>query len=128
MTDDGATTLARARQTLEELSDLVGDQGHTENVRRRDRLVEQWLNCRQELVSSPEGRSGVAALMTDPSPVVRLWSAAAVLSWDPEAARPVLVAIREFPRVYDLLSITAKQTLLAFDAGELDPGGRLPGT
>ncbi|MGC4110566.1 MAG: hypothetical protein QM747_09120 [Nocardioides sp.] len=128
MTDDGATTIERARDTLRQMAELVGDQGHTENSRRWDRLVDQWLTDRRELASSPEGRAAVAELMADPHPVVRLWSSAAVLFWDPEAARPVLTAIREFPAEYDLHSITAKHTLLAFDAGTFGPDDRLPGT
>ncbi|HEX3932746.1 MAG TPA: hypothetical protein VHW64_18770 [Nocardioides sp.] len=128
MTDDGATTVTRARQALEQMSDLVGDRGHIDNSRRWDRLVDEWLADRRELAGTAEGRAAVTELMGDPRPAVRLWSAAAVLSWDPDAARPVLVAIRDFPLDYDLHSITAKQTLLAFDAGELDPDGRLPGT
>jgi hypothetical protein len=110
------------------MADLVGDRGHTDNSRRWDRLVEAWLTERRELVATAEGRAAVTELMADPRPAVRLWSAAAVLFWDPDSARPVLVAIRDFPLDYDLHSITAKHTLLAFDAGELDPDGRLPGT
>jgi hypothetical protein len=66
--------------------------------------------------------------MADPRPAVRLWAAGAVLFWDPDAARSTLVSIRDFPLQYDLHSITAKHTLLEFDAGTLDADGRLPGT
>jgi hypothetical protein len=66
--------------------------------------------------------------MNDERPAVRLWSAGAVLFWDQDAARPVLAEIRDSPMSYDLLSITAKHTLLEYDAGTLDRDGRLPGT
>jgi hypothetical protein len=118
----------RGPETLSDMAVLVGDQGHTPNQRRWDRLVNQWLADRRVLAESDEGRSLVAGLMDDPRPAVRLWAAAAVLSWDAQAARPVLTAIRDFPLEYDLHSITAKHTLLEFDAGTLDPDARLPGT
>jgi hypothetical protein len=110
------------------MAELVGDQGHTSNQRRWDRLVDQWLADRRELAGSEEGRAVVVGLLDDPRPAVRLWSAAAALAWEPEAARPVLVAIRDFPLEYDLHSITAKHTLAEYDAGTFDPDGRLPGT
>jgi hypothetical protein len=128
VTDDGAATLEHARQTLGEMADLLGDQGRHDNQRRWDRLVTAWQADRRTLAASAEGRAGVEELMADPRPAVRLWSAAAVLFWDPDAARPVLAAIRDFPLEYDLHSITAKHTLLEFDAGTLGPDDRLPGT
>jgi hypothetical protein len=120
--------MARGPETLGEMAELVGEQGHTSNQRRWDRLVEQWLADRRVLAESEEGRATVTALMDDPRVAVRLWSAAAVLFWDPDAARPVLTAIRDFPAEHDLHSITAKHTLLEFDAGTLAPDDRLPGT
>ena len=128
VTDDADDALARGPRTLGEMSDLVGDAGHQENPRRWDRLVEQWLADRAVLEESPEGRTVVAALMEDPRPAVRLWSAGAVLFWDPDAARATLTEIRDSPMRYDLHSITAKHTLLEFDAGRLARGERLPGT
>ena len=125
---DLAETAQRARQTLGQMAELVGESGHTSHRRRWDRLVEAWLAEAGELTKSDEGRAVVAELMADPRPAVRLWSAAAVLQWDPDAARPVLVAIRDFPLDFDLHSITAKHTLLDYDAGTLAPGTRLPGS
>jgi hypothetical protein len=118
----------RYRQTLEEMADLVGQRGHHDNPRRWDRLVEQWRTDRRLLAETDDGRAIIGGLMDDPRPVVRLWSAAAVLFWDPGRARPVLTEIRDSPMAYDLHSITAKQTLLGFEAGTLDGDGRLPGT
>jgi hypothetical protein len=128
VTENAAGPAVRGPETLSEMAALVGDRGHSSNQRRWDRLVDQWLADRRTLAESDEGRAVVAGLMDDPRPAVRLWAAAAVLSWDPDAARPVLAAIRDFPLEYDLHSITAKHTLLEFDAGTLDPGARLPGT
>lgn len=128
MTDNATEALARGPETLGQMAELVGDRGHTSNQRRWDRLVDQWLADRRVLSESPEGRATVAALMDDPRVAVRLWTAGAVLFWDADAARPVLAAIRDFPLQYDLHSITAKHTLLDFDAGTLSPDERLPGT
>jgi hypothetical protein len=110
------------------MAELAGDQGHVDNPRRWERLVGQWLTDRRSLAASPEGRTAITGLLDDPRPTVRLWAAAAVLFWDADAARPVLTAIREYPLEYDLHSITAKQTLLAFEEGTLDPDAPLPGS
>ena len=128
MTDDATNPLERCRRTLDEMSGLVGDGGHASNTRRWDRLVSAWLADRQVLEQSEKGRAELAAMMGDPRPTVRLWSAAAVLFWDPDAARPVLTEIRDFPMRYDLHSITAKHTLLEFDAGRLPRDAALPGS
>ena len=117
--------MARGPETLGEMAELVGDRGHTSNQRRWDRLVDQWLADRRVLAESAEGRATVAELLDDPRVTVRLWAAGAVLFWDPDAARPVLAAIR---LEHDLHSITAKHTLLEFEAGTLSPDDRLPGT
>ena len=129
MTESPTTGAAeRYRQTLEEMADLAGEQGHTDNERRWQRLVGELYEARAELESSADGRSAVADLMTDPRPTVRLWSAASVLFWDEEQARPTLVEIREAPGKYGLHSITAKHTLLEYDAGRLSPDDPLPGS
>jgi hypothetical protein len=118
----------RYRQTLEEMADLVGDQGPTEATRRWTRLVQQLDEDRRQLESSQEGRAAIAELLADPRPTVRLWSAAAMLFWDDRQARPALVEIREEPVRYGLHSIIAKHTLRDFDDGRLTPGADLPGS
>jgi hypothetical protein len=128
VTDNATEAFERGRQTLDEMAHLVGDRGHHDNARRWDQLVDQWLADRRVLSESEEGRAALSALMADPRPAVRLWSAAAVLFWDDDAARPTLIEIRDSPTTYDLHSITAKHTLLGFDAGTLEEGARLPGT
>ncbi|HEY3529386.1 MAG TPA: hypothetical protein VGK78_09565 [Nocardioides sp.] len=128
MTEHATEPAERGRRTLDEMSDLVGDQGHTTNTRRWGRLVDQWLSDGQALAQSEDGRAAIAALMDDPRPTVRLWSAAAVLFWDADAARPILTEIRDSPIRYDLHSIMAKHTLLEFDAGRLARDAALPGS
>jgi hypothetical protein len=118
----------RFRQTLDQMADLVGEQGHTDNERRWQRLVGELNDARSVLETSADGRSAIAELMSDARPTVRLWSAAAVLFWDADAARPTLVEIREAPVRYGLHSITAKHTLIEYDAGRLSPGDPLPGS
>ena len=114
--------------SLDAIADEVGDRGHSGNPRRLERLVRDWNAERQSLEETEEGRAQVVAQLRDPRPAVRLWSATAVLFWDPDTARPVLVEIRDSPMVYDLHSIRAKHTLLDFDAGRLERDGTLPGT
>jgi len=125
---DTADAIERYRQTLGEMADLVGDQGHTDSTRRWGRLVEQLDDERRVLEDSDEGRAAITELMEDPRPTVRLWSAAAALFWDEPQARPALEKIRESPTRFGLHSITAKHTLLEFDAGRLTPGAALPGS
>lgn len=128
MTENAADPAERARLTLGAMSDLLGEQGHTANTRRWARLADEWLDERKSLEQSEEGRAAIAALMVDPRPTVRLWSAAAVLFWDADVARQVLAEIRDSPIRYDLHSITAKHTLLEFDADRLPRYAALPGT
>jgi hypothetical protein len=122
-----AGAIERYRQTLFEMAALAGDQGHTSSVRRWNRLVDRQQAERQVLQASPEGRSAIAALMDDPRPTVRLWSASAALFWDEAQARSSLEELREAPARYGLHSITAKHTLIEFDAGRLDETGEPPG-
>ena len=127
---EGATTaqVDRYRQTLSDMAELAGEQGHTDNERRWSRLVGELQHAGAELEASADGRAAIAGLMTDARPTVRLWSAAAVLFWDEALARPTLEAIRESPTRYGLHSITAKHTLLEYDAGRLSPQDPLPGS
>ena len=127
---EGATIaqVERYRQTLSDMADLVGEQGHTDNERRWNRLVGELQNARAELEASADGRAAIAGLMTDTRPTVRLWSAASVLFWDEALARPTLEELRESPIRYGLHSITAKHTLMEYDAGRLSPDDALPGS
>ncbi|WP_151084356.1 hypothetical protein [Nocardioides cynanchi] len=129
MSEPSAQTASDSyRQTLSELADLVGDEGHTANARRRDRLVEQLQQQRLALQHSPEGLAAIAALLDDPRPAVRLWSAGHSLFSDEARARSTLVELRDSPGRYGLHSIIAKHTLLEYDAGRLAEDARLPGT
>ncbi|HET9842692.1 MAG TPA: hypothetical protein VFQ01_11865 [Nocardioides sp.] len=129
MTDNPTSDAAeRYGQTLTQMADLVGEEGHTDAGRRWDRLVEQLAEHRRVLQESPEGREAIAGHLHDARPTARLWSAAAVLFWDDAAARSVLVEIREEPLRYGLHSIMAKHTLLDYDAGRLTPDATLPGS
>lgn len=129
MTESPTTGAAeRYRQTLDEMADLAGEQGHTDNERRWLRLVGELHGARAELEASADGRAAIAGLMTDPRTTVRLWAAASVLFWDEHQARPALEEIREAPGKYGLHSITAKHTLLEYDAGRLSPDDALPGS
>jgi hypothetical protein len=115
------------RQTLSELAALVGDEGHTANARRRDRLAEQLQAQRLVLQESAEGRAAIAGLLDDPRPAVRLWAAGHSLFSDEPRARSTLVELRDTPGRYGLHSIIAKHTLLEYDAGRLEADTRLPG-
>jgi hypothetical protein len=128
VTQSPTSAAERYRQTVGEMADLVGERGHHDNPRRWGRLTGEWLAERRELVATEEGRTAIAGFLTDPRPAVRLWSAAAALFWDPDAARPVLAEIRDSPMTYDLHSIAAKHTLLDFDAGTFGDDDLLPGT
>jgi hypothetical protein len=121
------TRIESYRQTLSELADLVGDEGHTSSTRRRDRLAERLHHDRLELQQTPEGRSAITGLLDDPRPPVRLAAAGAVLAWDAEKARPVLEELRESPARYGLHAIAAKHILIEYDAHRLAPDSRLPG-
>jgi hypothetical protein len=112
--------IERYRRTLFEMADDVGALGHTSSDRRWKRLTEQLDKDQQVLAESPAGRSAIDALIHDPRPTVRLFSATAALGWDEAAARPVLVALREDPLKYGLHSILAKHTLLDHDGLEHD--------
>ncbi len=116
-----ADAIERYRQTLAEMADVSGEQGHPSSTRRWDRLLERLRPDEELLRASPEGRAAIRDLMGDPRPTVRLWAATAALAWDEEAARFVLAEIRERPTAYGLHAINAKHTLLAFDAGRVDP-------
>jgi hypothetical protein len=110
------------RRSLNDLADVVGDQGHApSSVRRWERLLSQAQSERLTLRESPEGRSAITALITDPRPTVRLWSACAALSWDEAAALETLRELRESPSLYGIHSISAKHLMLGFEAGNLDP-------
>jgi hypothetical protein len=118
----------RYRQTLEEMAQLAGDQGNPDNERRWTKLVDQLRQARGELEASLDGHGVITDLMTDSRPTVRLWSAAAVLFWDEDQARPVIEQIREEPVRYGQHSIIAKHTLMEYDAGRLSPDEALPGS
>jgi len=73
--------------------------------------------CYKSLRTTLEGREGIAGLMADTNPQVRLWAASHSLAWSTATARNVLESLRdnqEFPS-----SFTAQLTLSEFDNGSL---------
>ena len=50
----------------------------------------------RQLRATPDGKAGIIALMNDENPHVRCWAAAHSLAWEPDKARAVLVALRDF--------------------------------
>lgn len=86
------------------------------NPKVANRCQREMHAAYKQLRGSPEGRAGIAALMRDPSPHVRCWSAAHSLGWDPADAGKTLQALREGggPCSFD-----AEMTLEAFNEGRL---------
>jgi hypothetical protein len=110
------SVIERYLQTLAEMADLAGEQGHTSSTRRWERLVAQQEADSVALRESEEGRATITGLLVDPRPTVRLLAATAALQWDEPTARVTLVELRESPQKYGLHSINAKHTLLDHDA------------
>ncbi len=70
----------------------------------------------KQLCTSEEGKAGIVALLSDPSPYVRCWAASHSLAWTPEIARHVLEELRD---AKGPCSFTAEITLKEFEQGRL---------
>jgi hypothetical protein len=85
---------------------------------KANRVFRDLHSIYKNLRSSEAGRSGLTALMDDPSVAVRLMAVAHSLAWMPEKAEGVLRAIED-DRNAGLHSVSAKYTLREFRAGRL---------
>ena len=101
------------------MADLEGEAEISNRVRRQNRLVNDLQRHRLKVQATPEGRQAISTLLTDDRALVRLWAASHALFWDESAARFVLEELRDGS--YGLSSVSARYTLLEFDAGRLDP-------
>lgn len=111
MTPDAAGALYRS--TLDEMADLRDGTDHPEQW---NRLVNSNHDAYLALRDSDDGRRVIEDPMSHESPTVRGWSAAHVLLWNPDAARPVLTALAGEG---GLAGLSAKTTLSEFDSGQL---------
>lgn len=70
----------------------------------------------KKLRETKDGRDGITALISDPSPHVRIAAAAHSLSWAPEIARKALEELRDSkgPRSFE-----AEMTLKEYEKGTL---------
>jgi hypothetical protein len=118
--------IGKYREILFQMADLDGDKGHTSHTRQWNRLVDRLQAQRLLVQSSPHGQSAITALLDDPRPTVRAWAAGAALFWDEPRARPVLEELRDSPANYGLHSVSARYTLIEFDAGHLNPSWEPP--
>jgi len=80
------------------------------------RAAKEVQACYQELRLSEEGREALIALISDPSPYVRLCAASRSLQWEPGVARVALESLRDNdgPGAFE-----AKWTLREYDEGNL---------
>ncbi len=75
------------------------------------------LHSHYELLRESEaGRRGISALLTDPSPHVRVWAAAHPLAWDPKTAQRTLEELRD---ARGPCSFDAEMALKEFGRGTL---------
>ncbi len=86
------------------------------NPRKQNKWADEVYRCYKRLRETEEGRSAIMALMDDPDPHVRGWSAAHGLAWNTERARKVLETLRDGGGPG---SFSAKWTLIEFDRGKL---------
>ena len=87
------------------------------DTKRQHRCADTVHACYKALRQTEDGRKGLAGLMSDPSPSVRVWAASHSLAWAPATARATLESIRTsgvFPHAFD-----ADITLEEFDKGTL---------
>ena len=109
MTENIKDVVARYRQGAIANSDISDSE-------KANRGAKQLHACYKILRGSEEGRQALIGLMEDPEPSVRCWAAAECLQWNPDAARRVLVALRDSQGPF---SFDAEMTLKEFDNGRL---------
>jgi hypothetical protein len=86
------------------------------NPERQNEWARRVHESYKALRETEAGKKGIIALMSDPSPYVRLWAASHSLQWVPENAQLVLEALRDSGGPG---SFTAKWTLIQFKGGKL---------
>jgi hypothetical protein len=80
-------------------------------------LVEAMLHALQALdQQGQEGQAGFRRLLEDPSPHVRMWAAAELLSRDDRSAR---LTLEQLTGVAGQVGFSARHTLAEYDAGRL---------
>ena len=89
-----------------------------------NRLADRLQALHLQLRDSPEGRVGISALISHPNETVRSHAAAHALFWDEPVARAEL---ERLAGGHGLVAVTAKYTLLEYDAGRLIPTWRHSG-
>jgi hypothetical protein len=103
--------LTKYRQSAEDWDAASGD------VRRANRLFVANHQVYKRLRGSSEGRGGIAALLADSCPGVRLLAATHSLEWNEAGAVAVL---EELERAGGLHVLEAKYTLREYRSGRLN--------
>jgi hypothetical protein len=85
------------------------------DVRRANRLTAKAHRCARRLSATAEGRGEVEKVLSHPEPSVRLWAAAEVFEWNPEAVRSAVEAIRD--SAGGLPALNAEVLLNEYEAG-----------
>jgi hypothetical protein len=112
MTADVSELLDAYRSTAAAWDVMQGDSS------KANPLFDQLHQIYKQLRTEEQGRQGIALLMDDPVPGVRLMAAGHSLAWDQDRAIAVLETIeREGPGLY---TVTAKYTLKSFREGKLN--------
>ena len=87
------------------------------DVRKANALFDRTHGLYKRLRANREGRLGIAALLTDPNPGVRVMAATHSLDWHEAEAVAVLEALE---RAGGLYAVTAKYTLRGHRSGSLN--------
>lgn len=105
-----ASLLVEYRQSADATDEL-------RDTEKQNQAAQRVHACYKALRETDEGKAGIIALMSDPSPHVRCWAAAHSLQWMPETAQEVLESLRAenvFPCSFD-----AEMTLEEYRKGRL---------
>jgi Domain of unknown function (DUF2019) len=109
--EDAGRMLAEYQQTALEWDAAAN------NASKANRLFKQNHAIYKRLRESPEGREGIAELMTDPARGVQLLAATHSLAWRQVEAIRVLEFIAQSA---GLQAVTARYTLKSYREGKLD--------